>query len=249
MIILRPENLDISENIELGCSTRQGGVSPEPFDSLNMSTSRGDSEANVEQNRAMFLGEMKISASNLAQGKQVSRDGIEVVTRPGLYPACDAMITKEPGVFLSVLTADCAPVLIWTEGGDLVASVHSGWQGSEMNLLGKTLDRITDDYHRSPETLYMVIGPGLTQENFEVGPEFEQKFPPNYLQEFGDGRFKLNNNEFLRDTAVQRGIPAHHIEIMNYCTFEDGDLFFSHRRDKNNTGRMMSVIGIRDESD
>lgn len=244
MTILQPEYLEVPDNITLGFSTRGGGVSPAPFHSLNMSISRGDSLENVSTNRSRFLSNWGIKPSQLAQGNQISEDGLAVVSSPGVYDACDALICSTPQIFLSVLTADCAPILIWSTERDVVASVHSGWQGSEMDILGRTIDRLVEDFQVPAASLCIVIGPGLSQENFEVGPEFSTKFPQDYLQEFGEDRYKFDNNRYLGDKAIACGVPGSQIEILNYCTCADEALFFSHRRDRNTTGRMMSIIGI-----
>lgn len=210
-----------------------------------MSTSRGDTEENVHKNRERLLDHFGVTQTDLAQGRQIGMDGIQTVQAPGVYDGCDAMITDQKQVILSVLTADCAPVMIWSTQSDLVASVHSGWQGSELDIMGKTIRKMVVDHGVDPTSLYMVIGPGLTVENFEVGPEFIDKFPQDYLQDFSQGRFKFDNNQYLNDRAIACGIPANHIEVLNYCTYRDKNLFFSHRRDKNVTGRMMSIIGIK----
>ncbi len=211
-----------------------------------MSTSKGDSRENVALNRQLFLDEFSLSEVALAQPVQVSRDGIMIVDAPGKYPECDALITRHPNVFLSVLTADCSPVLIWSEDYPLVAAVHSGWQGSELDILGRTLIIIKDSFDISPDKLNMIIGPGLSQEYFEVGPEFNDKFPAEYLHPVPDtDRFKFDNNNYLQETAIKQGVPESQIEMLDYCSYRDDDLFFSHRRDKNITGRMMSLIGIR----
>jgi len=211
-----------------------------------MSISRGDSLTNVTENRQIFLKGYGIDESHLAQPVQISRAGIEMVNEPGKYPATDALITETPGVYLSILTADCSPVMIWSNEKPVIAAVHSGWQGSELNILGQTLQMVMDSFQVSPASLSIVIGPGLSQEHFEVGPEFEQKFQGVYLQKNSQNRHSnFNNNQFLLDTAVSTGVLKEQIEILPYCSFRDEHLFYSHRRDRGVTGRMMSVIGIK----
>ncbi len=210
-----------------------------------MSTSKGDSAENVHANRQEFLNEFSIDEAQLAQPIQISRAGIEIIHRPGKYAECDALITEQTDVYLSILTADCTPVLIWSEDRPLVAAVHSGWQGSELDILGHTIREMMHAFNVSPASLSMVIGPGLSQDNFEVGPEFSEKFKPEYLRMIPDSDHSyFNNNQHLMDTGVKHGIPVEQIEVMPFCSYRDQDLFFSHRRDKEITGRMMSVIGI-----
>jgi len=210
-----------------------------------MSLSQGDAPEHVTLNRHRFLDKLSIPEKDLAQAVQIGRDGIAFVQTPGKYSDCDALISRTKGIFLSILTADCAPVLIWSTEEPVVAAVHSGWNGSELDILGQTIQSLIDAFNVSPRSLYLVIGPGLTQENFEVGTEFKEKFPLEYLEPDPEtGQFYFDNNRFLKDSAVKRGVFASHIEILDYCTYRDENLFFSHRRDKGVTGRMMSVIGI-----
>ncbi len=210
-----------------------------------MSTSRGDSETNVATNRQIFLNEFGVNAAQLAEPLQIGSDGVEIIDEPGEYASQDALITAQPGVFLRVLTADCSPILIWSRKDLLVAAVHSGWQGSELNILGKTLNKMNTEMGADMESLCMVIGPGLSQDNFEVGPEFSDKFPTEFLIPLkGSNRYLFDNNAYLRDSAIQLGVPENLIETLSYCSYRDENLFYSHRRDGGTTGRMMSVIGI-----
>lgn len=210
-----------------------------------MSIARGDKADNVAANRNLFFCEMGMSESEIAQGVQVSRDGIKIVNSPGRYAASDALITQEANVYLAVLTADCSPILIWSQDKPLVAAVHSGWQGSELNILGQTLEKMRDELAVNPQSIHVTIGPGLTAENFEVGLEFQDKFPLEYLSRgLRKGKFFFDNNRYLKATALDVGVLEKNIEILPYCSFRDEELFFSHRRDKVTTGRMLSVIGI-----
>jgi len=212
-----------------------------------MSTSRGDSEANVASNRKTFLKEFRISEAQLAEPLQISRDGIKIVDTPGIYANQDALITTRPGLFLRVLTADCSPILIWSLNDRVVAAVHSGWQGSELDILGQTLQLMKMKLGVDLDSLCIALGPGLTQEKFEVGPEFKEKFSSEYLLPLqGKDKYLFNNNAYLRDTAIKQGVPADQIETLAYCSYRDDELFFSHRRDGGTTGRMMSVIGINE---
>jgi polyphenol oxidase len=212
-----------------------------------MSVSRGDSKKNVSANRQIFLNEFGIDEALLAEPLQVSGDGIEIVEAPGEYASRDALITSQPGVFLRVLTADCSPILIWSSKDSIVAAVHSGWQGSELDILGQTLKKMHSTLGVEIATLSLAIGPGLSQANFEVGPEFSDKFSMEYLLPLPNSdRYLFDNNAYLRDTAIQLGVPANQVEILPFCSFRDDNLFFSHRRDGGTTGRMMSVIGINE---
>lgn len=196
------------------------------------------------QNRALFLKHYSVTTDRLAEAGQVGGDGIKIVNEPGYHGVCDALITDQHEIYLRVLTADCAPVLIWSDQKPVIAAVHSGWQGSALNILGKTIQKMVNKFKLAAASLNVVIGPALSADNFEVGSEFSEKFPADYLIPQAGGRFKLDNNRFLKDSAIQAGVDRARVEIMNYCSYRDENMFFSHRRDFGVTGRMMSIIGI-----
>ena len=228
----------------IGFSTRLGGVSPAPYASLNFSTSRGDSTENVAENRQRFFHKHHVESTRLAQPVQISGSHVGEATQPGLYADTDALITNKSNLFLTVLTADCSPILFWDTTSNVVGAVHSGWQGSAENILGKALKLAMEIYQLSPDTTYLAIGPGLSVKHFEVGLEFEEKFPLEYLTSNKNAtKYYFDNNRFLRDTALGLSIPKTHIDVLPYCSFADDELFFSHRRDQGTTGRMMSIIG------
>jgi len=242
--ILKPRKLSVPEDLILGYSTRLGGVSHGSFAGLNMSANTGDDPLSVEQNRMAFLQDLGVRELDLAKPGQIHSARVLPALKPGVYPECDALITSRRGIFLSILTADCIPVLIWSDQSSAVAAVHAGWRGSETGILTKVVEGLKREYGIDPGSLYMCIGPGLRQQNFEVGQEFKAKFPKAYLSEL-EGRLYFDNAGLLRDQARACGLESENIEDLDICSFQDEQRFYSHRRDGQQTGRMLALIGRR----
>ena len=238
---IKPLRLPIPDGLNLAFATRRGGFSPAPYDSLNMSVSTGDDKQNVARNRKAWLGSLGFDENQVAIPLQVHGSEIGRANTSGEYDRCDALITQQRGVVLSVRTADCVPVLIWSSTSKSIAAVHSGWRGTELNILGKTLTALVTMDNLAAD-LNVAIGPGMRVENFEVGPEFHDKFAAEYL-ETRNGRLFFDNFKLLIDQALNAGVPAEQIEDLGFCSFADSELFFSHRRDGPRTGLMLSVIG------
>src|SRR6476661_7801537 len=113
-------------------STRAGGVSPEPYATLNLSISTGDDRSNVLENRNRLAAEVGIVPDQIASCRQVHQDRVRVVgmDERGILGEADGLTTRVPGVMLMVLAADCAPLLFYDSAGGAVAAVHAGWRGT-----------------------------------------------------------------------------------------------------------------------
>ncbi|SFM42508.1 peptidoglycan editing factor PgeF [Thermodesulforhabdus norvegica] len=223
--------------------TRHGGVSPPPFDSLNVVQSVGDSRENVEKNIsriAGFLGVRKIFWCNQTHGASVVclKSGYDF--RP---VEADAIVTDLQDIGLMIKTADCQAVLIGDPTRKVIAAVHCGWRGSVANILGRVVKIMQEAYHCEPSDLVASIGPSLGPccaefVNYKSElPEYFWSFrvAPNYFDFWAISRKQL----------MDAGLVPEHIEITGWCTKCHPELFFSYRRRKR-SGRMASVIGLKE---
>lgn len=227
-------------------STRNGGVSKTPYSSLNMGKSTSDSLEDVLKNREVFFSDLGINEEECALSYQVHGCDILNANSPIKTTGFDALITNKRGLFLVVSIADCVPVLIHEEEKNIVAAIHSGWKGTADKILSKTIQKMRDDYGANPKKMKIFIGPCISQNYFEVDKNVADNF---------SGEVKFFNNEkgkyfidLKRDNQLQAlsfNIHPENIEVSPLCTFKDEGLFFSHRRDKGVTGRMIAVIGLR----
>jgi len=159
----------------------------------------------------------------------------------------DALLDNTPNTFLGVKTADCIPILLADERNRAVAAVHAGWRGTVGEIAQHAVTAMRQMFSTDPGDLHAAIGPGIGRCCFEVGPEVAAQFkatPPGIVQEHG-AKFKVDLAAVNRLQLVESGIPAQHIYVADLCTFCHPEEFHSYRRDREKSGRMFSVIGVR----
>lgn len=243
IMIIQPEIFDRSKVISAQ-SSREGGISPAPFNSMNLGLSVKDDEKNVLKNRELFFGSLGIELSQLAIVHQVHGNKILVVTEPGKKDGYDAQITNVPGVFLVISIADCTPVLIHDTKNNAVAAIHAGWRGTVGKIVNNALQLMRENYGTEGKDCKAFIGACISYENFEVGAEVAENFDSSFKR-FDDQKqkwfvdLKKANCQQLLDFSV---LPEN-IEISDLCTVKNNNTLFSHRKEKGVTGRMMAVIG------
>lgn len=221
-------------------TTRTGGVSEGPYESLNLSWSRGDDKARVAENRrrvAQALGGVELVFLNQVHGATV----IKVDAKPeGAWSAgeADALITDRPGLALCAQTADCVPVLLYDPVRPAVAAVHSGWRGTVKQILAATLQAMKTAYGSEPAQVHAAIGPAISQANYRVGPEVLEQFetlfggldPVLAGPRDAEGGAGLDVAEACRRQLIAAGVREDAVTVLNHCTFEDRARFFSCRR-------------------
>jgi polyphenol oxidase len=174
----------------------------------------------------------------IATVRQVHSADVLTANAGGVIGQGDALITDQPGVLLSVRTADCLPILMSDVRHRAVSAVHAGWRGTVQEIGPKAVQVMADRFGTRPEDLRVAIGPGIGQCCFEVGPEVAVQFGLG-------GRTRIDLAESNRRQLVHAGIPASQISLSGLCTCCDRARFHSFRRDREAAGRMVSVIGIR----
>lgn len=226
-----------------GIALRHGGVSPAPYDSLNLSFGVGDCEENVRENRQRLKAVLGIEM--LASARQVHGDNVCVIDAPlsaeTEFAGYDALITNQPGLGLMVQQADCQAVLLHDPVRRVVANVHCGWRGSVANIIAKTIAVMRERFGTNPADLMAGISPSL-------GPccaEFV-----NYATELPAALhgYQTTANHFdfwaiSRGQLLAAGLLSAHIETAGICTRCSPD-YFSFRRQRR-TGRFASVIALR----
>ncbi len=235
-----------SEKIIAAVSTRNGGVSKGCFSTLNTGRSTSDDKNDVEQNRKLFFSDLGIDESDAALSYQVHGCEILKVENACRENGFDALITDKKNLTLIVSIADCVPVLIHDPDKNVIAAIHAGWRGTVSQILRKTVEKMEIEFGTRPQDCRMYIGPCIGFDHFEVGKEVAENFSGNLK------RFDTSNEKYFVDLktankiqGVMAGISEQNIEISDLCTFCEKSLFFSHRRDKGNTGRMIAVIRMR----
>ncbi|MGW4209869.1 peptidoglycan editing factor PgeF [Lentzea sp. NPDC004789] len=225
-------------------TTRAGGVSKAPYDSFNLGDHVGDDEKAVEANRARLAEGIGLTPDRLVWMEQVHGRTVGVVDGPRDEPleATDAVVTKQPGLGLVVLTADCVPVLLGDEEAGVVGAVHAGRVGARVGVVVEALKAMLAQ-GAELERIEVLLGPAVCGECYEVPAEMQkdvEKHLPGSASKSRKGTPALDLRAGLWNQLASAGVGR--IGVDPRCTFEEKDLF-SHRRQAP-TGRLASVVWI-----
>jgi YfiH family protein len=220
-------------------STRRGGVSPAPFDTLNLGRSTSDAPEHVAENRARLLAAVASTPERLATAGQVHGADVAEVVAPGHHPACDALVTAVPGIALAVTTADCMSLLYTSPGG--AAAAHAGWRGTADGMPLAALDALRRITGEPASAVHVHIGPCIRGCCYEVGDEVAGRFPAEALRAV-EGRQRLDLPTVARIALRAAGIAEEAIHDTGACTACEPHWYFSHRRDAGRTGRLWGVV-------
>lgn len=225
-------------------TTRHGGISPEPFATLNLGHNTLDASSNVFRNRKILCNYLGISPPSLVTANQIHGTKVLQAVEGGHYSGYDAFITDRQNVFLCILTADCFPLLFYDHEHEVVGAVHAGWKGTAANAAGITIAAMTEKFGTSPSACLVWIGTGISGSAYEVGREVANRFSGSYLTLSSDDRILLDLASANLDQLLDAGVPRSSIEVSPFCTVRNNEDFFSYRKEKRNTGRMIALIGI-----
>lgn len=223
-------------------STRLGGVSAAPYDSLNLGRSTPDSEQAVDTNRRRLLAALGLDPSRLVTAGQVHGPDTAVCDVPGHVPGCDALVTTRPGLALAVTTADCMS-LIYTAPG-AIAVAHSGWHGTADGMPVTALRAVCTVAGVGADHVTVHLGPCIRCCCYEVGEDVARRFPERALTPAG-GRWRLDLPTAARLQLVAAGLPVTRLTDVGVCTACDSGRYFSHRRDRGLTGRHWAIAALR----
>jgi len=231
-------------NVRAAITTRIGGVSRAPYDSLNLAAHVGDDPAAVRENRSRLRTALALPAEPLWL-KQVHGVVVEEVVQGGMEPEADGAFAARPGAVCAVLTADCLPVLLCNRAGTKVAALHAGWRG----LAAGVIEAGVQTMGVPGKELLVWFGPAIGSVRFEVGAEVRATFiqhDPQAAQAFRnarEGKYLADIYQLARQRLQRLGVVA--VYGGGLCTVSDHARFFSYRRD-NATGRMASLIWLED---
>lgn len=226
-----------------GFSTRLGGVSPEPF-GLNLGLNTSDERENVLANRQIFFEALGIRENEVSMQKQVHSSTVKYCSAPGHHGECDALFTNEKCNYLAVSVADCVPVFLYEPVRNVIAGVHSGWKGSAEKILTIVILEMNKRFGTDASEMIAYIGPCISAMNYEIGREIVHLFDDSFVIASG-GKFFLDLRKQNYAQLISCGLHISNIEVSEHCTFEEADLFHSYRRDRERSGRMFGVIGMK----
>ena len=228
-------------NVNAWQTTRLGGVSLSPYDSLNVGAHVNDNAMHVANNRQRLSAYVPTEPVWLNQVH-----GIRVINaaESRCIEDADASYAIQSNVVCVTMTADCLPVLLCDQSGTMVAAIHAGWR----SLCGGVIEATIKEMQLPTKTMMAWLGPAIGQEAFEVGSEVREKFMDQ--DKSAEKAFVPNGSQWLGDLyliATQRlqALGVHAIYGEKLCTYSNPNQFFSFRRD-GKTGRMASIIWLSD---
>ncbi|MBZ0216411.1 MAG: peptidoglycan editing factor PgeF [Fimbriimonadaceae bacterium] len=240
-----------------GFFTREGGVSAGIYASLNGGTGSDDKRDHVMENRSKISKELEIPDRNLITPCQIHSPDVVVASTPwpvGEGPRADAIVTTAKNLAIGILTADCTPVLFADAEAHVIGVAHAGWRGALDGVLEATLAAMTA-LGASGNNTVAVIGPTISQQNYEVGDEFRDTFVKRDSQserffiegpaiEGKTGRPHFDLPGYVAARLTDAGVG--HVQNLGLCTYKDEARFFSYRRTTHrgepDYGRQISAI-------
>lgn len=243
-----------------GFSTRLGGVSPAPMDSLNLGANRGDDPANVRENFTRFCAAIGADPNALVKNHQIHSNQVRPVTRadvmdcpeaPGTYEA-DGLITVEPGVCLTIFSGDCIPILLYDPVRRCAAAAHAGWRGTAAKIAAWTAAAMVHNYGCQAKNILAAIGPGIGPCCFETHADVPDGLrsglgegaEPFIRPLSREGKFSVDLKGINAYMLQEVGLRPEHIALCSACTACELDTFWSHRVQGSQRGSMAAMIQL-----
>jgi YfiH family protein len=251
---LRYYQFDIfPKNILNAVFTRQGGISPEPWTSLNLSISVGDDPARVAENRVHAFNSLGRNPASLhdvwlVHGTDVVfADAPRPLTEPVLK--ADILFTDNPEVSLFMRFADCVPLLFHDPKKKVIGISHAGWMGTVKGVAEVSIQAMQERYGSNPADVVVGIGPSISVDHYEVGEEVAAQFREKYsddsekVLQMRDGKIYL---DLWTANALQlQKMGVDQIQISGLCTACGLDDWYSHRAEKGKTGRFGALLALQ----
>lgn len=242
----------LSSRVTHGVFMRYGGVSPAPWNTLNVGGNNGDARENVIENRSRLFRAAGREVASLYDVWQVHSTDVIYTDQPrplnGVQLRADAIITDHPEITLFMRFGDCVPILLFDPVRNAVGLAHAGWIGTADKMGVKVVKSMVEKFGSDPEDILAGIGPSIGPDHYEVGEDVICRFKESFGADAGaffskskDG-IHLDLWEANRYCLELAGVT--HIEVAGICTACNATDWFSHRKEKGKTGRFGAVIGL-----
>ncbi len=247
-----------------GFTTKQGGFSEKPFATFNLGLHVGDVDRSVQRNRQKLADVLQFPLERWVCCEQTHDSRIEKVTKrdagkgavhyQSAIAGTDGLYTEEAGILLALCFADCVPLYFIAPKHGVVGIAHAGWKGTVKNIAGEMVRLWNEREHIPLDDIYVAIGPSIGSCCYIVDNRVINlvrkvlgKTETIPYRDVSLGQYALDLKELNKLLLVKAGIHEQQIAVSDYCTSCAADLFFSHRRDNGQTGRMMAFIGRKEE--
>lgn len=248
------------DDIICGFTKRSGGVSLPPFDALNLSFNRADSEEKVMENFRRLASAIDTTPDKIVRAYQTHGHICKrvVASDAGIAPAVanhlsgvDALVTNERGIILLTTHADCVPVFFHDPEHNAIGLAHAGWGGTLAGVVEETLHMMQNEFGTNLAHLHVAIGPHIQSCCFEVQDDVADRFKQKEVWNDafaeptinGNG-FRINLMAYLEAVLLNAGVSLRHMQAVEVCTKCQADTYFSHRGSGGNTGCGAAFIGL-----
>ncbi|MDJ0755793.1 MAG: peptidoglycan editing factor PgeF [Ardenticatenaceae bacterium] len=246
-----------ADRLSHGVLSRQGGTSVHYRHGLNLSSSVPDEPHQVEENHRRGYGAFDRKVNDLVHAHLIHEAHVAVVSSQDhgeVIPACDGLVTADPGCGLTMNYADCAPIVLYDPRHHAASLGHAGWRGTIADVPGAMVRAMQKAFGSAPADLLAGIGPSISATRYEVGREVVEAVQQRYGAESdvllpqiaGKNKRHFDLPQANRLNLLQAGVTQ--IEMSEICTAERTDLFFSHRAENGKTGRFGVVVVLRPET-
>ena len=226
----------------VAATTRRGGVSAPPYESLNLGRSTDDAADAVVENRRRVLAGLGLDPLRLATAGQVHGTDVAPVERPGLHASVDGLATRTLGLALAITVADCLSLLYVAPA--TVAAAHSGWRGTAAGMPRAALAAVCALSDCAPRDVLVFVGHGIGPCCYRVGEDVAARFPLEAIVRDATG-VRVDLVAAARRQLLDAGVPAPGLTDPPVCTSCDSGWCFSHRRDAGRTGRHWGLVALR----
>ena len=235
-----------------GFSTRLGGVSPAPWDSLNLGISRGDSDENVWENYRRFCAAVGVAPESTVFTQQTHSENIRQVTdqdagkgllHPRDYTDVDALITDCPGLSLVVFSADCGTILLFDPVHRAIGAVHAGWRGTAAGIAAKTALKMHDAFGTEPADLLCALGPSIGPCCFETDGDVPAAKADPFMTRRGK-KWHIDLKGINAHWLQSLGVTS--IDVCPHCTACRQELYWSHRKVGNARGAQIALLALEE---
>jgi YfiH family protein len=261
LLVYRFETLPAG--IDAFVSTRRGGVSQGPYDSLNLGLRVGDEAEKVVENRRLLFAAFELELERSVWCRQIHADGVAVVgaadagrgstEEDSIVDDADALVTEVPGVALCVTLADCVPVVVFDAERRVVGLAHAGWGGTVSRICSRTVAVMRERFGCDPASIVAAIGPSIGPAGYEVGTDVIERASAAYgdraaeiLEPTEAGKAQFDLWTANRIDLEEAGVSRAQIEVSGLASDRHLDDFYSHRHEGGQTGRFITTVSIHD---
>jgi len=248
-----------NKKLVAGFTTRENGVSEEPYASMNLGLHTNDKQTKILKNRELLSKELHINLDNWIQGEQVHATDIKFIDQDDIGKGSkdyktsikdvDGLITDQSNVLLTAMYADCVPLYFYDPIHHYIGIAHAGWRGT-VGQIAKKMTEYFISLGTDVKQLKVAIGPSIGREQYEVDDNvikhIDHTLRENTVTQLNNNHYLLDLKQLNKEILLQNDVLASNIEITSYCTMTHQELFFSYRRDNGKTGRMLGFIGFRE---